>query len=111
MILKQYDHKVDIWSSGVIFYILLTGTPPFNAVKKNNVGAVSLDSENIKRKILKGVVNYDLPVFKQIDKRIVEILKSMLNSNPKERPDAVTILQHSIFSRDLNWKQHPEGKL
>lgn len=110
MILKQYDHKVDIWSSGVIFYILLTGTPPFNAIKKNKVGTVSLDSESIKKKILKGVVNYDLPVFKQIDKGIIEILKSMLNSNPKERPDAVKILQHPIFSRDLNWNQHPEGK-
>ena len=35
MILKNYNHKVDIWASGVIFYVLLTGKPPFHAVSIN----------------------------------------------------------------------------
>jgi serine/threonine protein kinase len=32
-----YDTKVDIWSLGVVSYILLSGRPPFNGKSKEQI--------------------------------------------------------------------------
>ena len=33
----EYDEKVDVWSSGVILYILITGLPPFIGKSKDQI--------------------------------------------------------------------------
>ena len=45
---RKYDEKCDLWSIGVIFYILLTGRPPFDGN----------DDEEILKNVEKGV--YDV---------------------------------------------------
>lgn len=48
---KEYDEKVDIFSLGVIFYIILTARMPFNGktcndiLKKNRIGKIDFAIE------------------------------------------------------------------
>ena len=34
---SEYDSKVDVWSAGVVSYVLLTGKPPFFGDTKEKV--------------------------------------------------------------------------
>jgi len=45
---KEYNEKCDIWSAGVILYILLCGQPPFYSINRD---------ETIKQ-IIKGKLDF-----------------------------------------------------
>jgi len=110
MIKKNYNHKVDIWSAGVIFYILVTGTPPFNSMVKGANGNMGIDSTKIKELILKGKVSYKNKIFKKYDPEVKEIIKKMLTLNPKKRSDAKEILKHPWFKKKkIKNKKQEEG--
>lgn len=84
---RNYDQKCDIWSIGVILYILLCGYPPFNG---------DTDSEII-AKIQKGKFSFPKEEWSSISKEAKDLIKLMLNKNPKKRPSARELLQHSWF--------------
>lgn len=51
---KTYDQRVDIWSIGVIAYILITGRAPFNGGTK----------EKVLQSIKQTPLNFELPIWR-----------------------------------------------
>lgn len=65
---KQYDEKCDIWSCGVILYIILSGTPPFNG---------NSDAE-IMKKVKAGKFSFDIPEFKNVSDKAKDLIAKLL---------------------------------
>ena len=80
----DYDEKCDIWSSGVILYILLTGDPPFNGANDNE----------IYRKIQAKKFSFPSPQWDKISSDVKDLIKHML-CDPKERFTAAQVLNHT----------------
>ncbi|CAD8079629.1 unnamed protein product [Paramecium primaurelia] len=89
-----YDDKCDIFSAGVIFYILLTGKQPFQGS----------DYKTILRSNKNCDINYNLKQIQQSSQKLQDLLRKMLQQNPKDRPNAETCLQHPYFKELFNQK-------
>ena len=71
----EYDEKCDIWSCGVILYILLCGYPPFNGD----------NDEEIFENIRKGTFYFPSPEWDNISEQAKVLIKKMLRYDPKKR--------------------------
>ena len=77
----NYNEKCDIWSCGIILYIMLCGKPPF----------YSQDEEELKKKICSMKYNFDYPEFKKVSKDAINLIKKIL-VGPEQRLTAAQIL-------------------
>ena len=84
---KNYSLKCDLWSCGVIMYILLTGRPPFNGSNKSE----------IMKKILIGVYDKEKYPWGILSDDAKDLIKGLLQLNPNMRYDAKAALQHPWF--------------
>ncbi|KAJ0391489.1 hypothetical protein P43SY_010270 [Pythium insidiosum] len=87
---QPYDNKCDIWSLGVITYILLCGFPPF--YDENQVEEM--------RKILQGEFEFVVPYFDHVSPMAKDLIKRMLVVDSTKRLSAEQVLKHGWF-KDL----------
>jgi calcium-dependent protein kinase len=84
---KYYNEKCDVWSCGVILYILLTARPPFNG----------RDDNEILEKIKKGQFDLEIKPLDKISKEAKDLITSLLEYDPSKRISAEQALNHEWF--------------
>ena len=87
VIQRKYNEKCDLWSCGVIMYILLTGRPPFDG---NNEAEII---QNVKT----GKYDTATPPFPSLSYEAKDLIKKCLELDVKKRISAIEALNHKWF--------------
>lgn len=85
---KPYGKAVDVWSIGVISYILLCGYPPFYDENDANLFA----------QILKGEFEFDSPYWDEISDSAKDFIKNLMCVNVEHRYTCKSALAHPWIS-------------
>lgn len=80
----NYGPEIDVWSAGVMMFILLCGYPPFHG---------ETDAE-VLAKVRKGDFNFNPKDWGMISMDAMDLIRQMLKMNPKERFTAKQAMEH-----------------
>ncbi|GJM96856.1 hypothetical protein PR202_ga13727 [Eleusine coracana subsp. coracana] len=81
---KKYGPEADVWSAGVIIYILLCGVPPFWAENE----------QGIFEEVLHGKLDFQSEPWPSISEGAKDLVRRMLVRDPKKRLTAHEVLRH-----------------
>uniref|UniRef100_A0A0D9WVR6 non-specific serine/threonine protein kinase n=1 Tax=Leersia perrieri TaxID=77586 RepID=A0A0D9WVR6_9ORYZ len=84
VLMKHYGREVDVWSAGVIIYILLSGVPPF----------WDESEQGIFEQVLKGDLDFSSDPWPSISDSAKDLVRKMLNRDPRKRLTAHEALCH-----------------
>ena len=86
---EEYDEKCDIWSVGVILYMLITKKAPFEAN----------DKEKIMDKIVEEDYNKNSRKLLDVSEEVRDLIDKLLEKDPEKRPSAKEALEHPWFKK------------
>ena len=100
---KGYEGPpVDIWSSGIALYIMLSGTLPFSVKKEDSL--MDIENKNKKKNLaLKQAIMYSQPKkIEKISSNAKDLLHGLLNKDPNKRLNIEQILNHPWLNEEDN---------
>ncbi|XP_015852768.1 serine/threonine-protein kinase 33 [Peromyscus maniculatus bairdii] len=109
----EYSQQCDIWSIGVIMYLLLCGEPPFLASSE----------EKLFELIKKGDLRFEHPIWDSISDSAKNVLKQLMKVDPAHRITAKELLDNqwltgntfssvrptNVLEMMKEWKNNPES--
>jgi len=94
---KPYNEKCDLWSLGIIIYLLYFHKYPYNG---NNEFAILNQIKALNQKILTKTKNLDLD----------DLISKLLNSNPNKRITWGKYFEHPFFNKKKNEYKSSENE-
>ncbi|KAJ6380950.1 hypothetical protein OIU77_029781 [Salix suchowensis] len=95
---RNYGQEIDVWSAGVVLYILLCGVPPFWAETEQGVAQA----------IIRSVIDFKRDPWPRVSDNAKDLVRKMLDPDPKCRPTAQQVLDHPWLQ---NAKKAPDVSL
>ena len=93
LIRKPYNKEIDIWSIGVILYLILSGDLPFD------------DEEKIAKSIVFNEVEFPSKKFGNKSKEVIELIKRCLTKEPKDRIKIDEIIKSDWIQSNIIHKE------
>lgn len=90
---RGYTESCDVFSAGVIFFLLITFQSLFYS---NDVDEVTMLNQAC-------VIEFDIPQLETVSDECLTLLKSMLAKDPQERISTEDALIHPWFSSSWEW--------
>ena len=81
---KKYNEKCDIWSCGVILYIILSGVPPFNGA----------NDQEIMKNVKIGKFSFSDSCWSNVSDKAKDLIKKLLTYDIDQRPSAEDAIKH-----------------
>ncbi|XP_039971826.1 MAP kinase-activated protein kinase 2 [Xiphias gladius] len=98
---EKYDKSCDMWSLGVIMYILLCGYPPFYS---NHGLAIS---PGMKKRIRMGQYEFPNPEWSDVSEDAKKLIRTLLKTEPTQRMTITEFMNHPWINQSMEVPQTP----
>jgi len=91
---EPYNKEIDIWSLGIILFLILSGHLPFIGNKQDVIA----------RKIVYDDIEFDEDEWEMRSRKVIDLIEKTLEKNPKKRINIDEFLEHPWFKRNVKQK-------
>ncbi|XP_045913563.1 MAP kinase-activated protein kinase 2-like isoform X1 [Micropterus dolomieu] len=98
---EKYDRSCDMWSLGVIMYILLSGYPPFFSHHGLAI------SPGMKRRIRNGQYEFPNPEWSDVSEEAKQLICHLLKTEPTQRMSITEFINHPWINQSVEVPQTP----